>query len=112
MSDHIEQQLQKTMRDCERDTSISESMALAEARRNALQQKKQPLLRFAWPTAFSLACALLIAIFITPISENNTVAKPFSAELLLDEEGSDTLELYQELEFYYWLAQSEQPVTG
>lgn len=83
---------------------------LITAREKALAQR-QPIFTFNWSNAaFATAFTVALAILIV------TTQLPFTTNNVLEEEGieamelmaaQDTLELYEELEFYTWLAEED-----
>ncbi len=83
---------------------------LVAAREKALAQRK-PLLGFNWGTAafasiFTAALAVLIVTTQLPISSDNLLEEE-SIEAIELMAGQDTLDLYEELEFYAWLAEED-----
>ena len=81
---------------------------LIAAREKALTQRAS-LFTFNWPkAALAAACSVALAILV--------ITTQFSTQSLLQGEGvevleltaaQDTLELYEELEFYTWLAEED-----
>ena len=105
MNSNTERNLQKQLVALEQDTASEDLFRLAQGRKNALQQKRRKTSWIIWPAlATSLASALLIAILYTPIGlvispERDIIKDDYYSEL-----AEESIDLYDDLEFYDWLA--------
>lgn len=111
MNDNWENQLQQDLRKLEEETSAQDVFRLAQARNAALKSAKQGVSRkkYIWPTlGVSLASLFMVAIFMGSPEENVAPTGIANEEFLLDENA----DLYDDLDFYYWLAETESDVTG
>jgi len=107
----LEQQLKEDLNQLEQDISPELSRRLYQARRAAIAQAAVPTERTNYfKPAFAMSLASLFAFVViftsmkpTPVDDIiNNGAK--DTELI---SSQDDLELYQELEFYSWLALAE-----
>ncbi len=109
MSDKLfEKELQATLRHSEQDISPDLDQRIANARRAALlTDPKSRSSKLLWP-AFTTAMAtvVLVAVFITPDFIGNHVLDSGTDEQVANSE----VDLYEELEFYQWLAENEAGV--
>ena len=86
---------------------------LIAAREKALaQSKRNSIFTSVWlKPAFATACAVFVAFFIIntqfPITQNQNVVQSNEIEIIETLAEQDNLELYEELEFYTWLAQED-----
>jgi len=111
MKTQFEQDLQTRLRHNEQTIDTASLTQLADIRQQALglqltSKTNPPHLwrRFSWPTAGMALASLLVIVLVTPLSP---FTSPSSIEYL-----SDNVELYDDLEFYYWLAENEQSFRG
>ena len=111
MKTQFEQDLQTRLRHNEQTIDTENLTQLADIRQQALglqlTSKTNPphrWRRFSWPTAGMALASLLVIVLATPLSP---FTSPSSIEYL-----SDNVELYDDLEFYYWLAENEQSFRG
>ncbi len=107
MKSEFEVQLRKQLLSAERDVDPQMAERLTAARKRALNIPVNPWVsRFrkaVWPTAgMVLASALVVTVILMPLSPRQIPDK-----LAVDNQGSDSLELLENLDFYYWLAENE-----
>lgn len=95
---------------------------LNRARQAALAQRQRPAMRWLLPTGLASACVLMLALGIwqartpqhpdaMPIPTSKSVAN-FQPDDLEMVGGDDSLDLYQNLEFYAWLDAQEPEGDG
>jgi len=111
MKTEFEQGVQSDLRHSEQLVDADQLRQLAAFRQQALEampanvalprHRLRPLL---WPTAGMALASILLLILALPFS-------PFKPTLL-NESLSDNRELYDDLEFYYWLAENEEDLRG
>ncbi|MBL4783174.1 MAG: hypothetical protein JKX92_13105 [Porticoccaceae bacterium] len=110
MKTEFEQELQTHLRRSEQLVGVGDNARLSAIRRQALDAQltttraPRRIRRLLWPAAGMALASLLVLVFISPLS---SLAPTPSHEYL-----SDNLELYDDLEFYYWLAENEQGLSG
>lgn len=107
MNTKFEQRLQSDLRHSEQAIDAEHLQQLAGFRQQALENTtlaRRHLRRFLWPGAGMALASLLLLVLALPLSPLD----PSAANEYL----SDNLELYDDLEFYYWLADSEQDLRG
>jgi len=110
MNTELEQDLQSDLRHSEQAVEAQHIQQLSDFRQQTLRASlsntspRYRLRRFLWPTASMTLASLLVLVLATPLS-------PFSSAPL-NEQLSDKVELYDDLEFYYWLAENEQDLRG
>ena len=111
MKTQFEQDLQSDLRNCEQGIDAEHITRLANIRQQALSaapvssvSAPRRLRRFLWPTASMTLASLLVLVLVSPLS-------PFTS-VPMNEQVSDNFELYDDLEFYYWLADNEQDLRG
>lgn len=95
------------------DTSVNRLDAdtrhkIAERRQHALvKHKKNSSIIFRWSKpAFAIAASVLIALAIVKIQSPNTLEQE-NVEALELIVSQDTLDMYEELDFYVWLADED-----
>jgi hypothetical protein len=100
----FEQNLQRDLLALEETTGAPEIFRLAQARRSALAQEKSSESSFFWPAfGISAASVLLAGVMLQGQLGLNYQQEASNNEVLLEFED-DQLDLYQDLDFYYWLA--------
>ncbi|PCJ37705.1 MAG: hypothetical protein COA75_03015 [Cellvibrionales bacterium] len=112
MKTQFEQDLQNQLRHSEQTIDTENLTQLADIRHQALgllrtRKTSPPHHRwrcFSWPTAGMALASLLVIVLATPLS-------PFTSPSSIDY-LSDNTELYDDLGFYYWLAENEQSFRG
>ena len=108
MNSNTERSLQEQLVTLEQNTASKDLFRLAQARNNALEQKPGTIsrgLRPAMATAFG--SAVLIAVLYSPIESILSPSTEFSSDDYYSELSEDSFELYDDLEFYDWLADIE-----
>ena len=108
--DKFESTLREDLHAVEQTTGAPEVFRLAQARHRALAQA-QPKASIIWPAlGVSLASAFMLAVLVVPDYwlPNNQLVDGVVNEDLLFEITEDNIELYEELDFYYWLAETNQ----
>lgn len=107
MNNHTERRLQSDLQAIENDTAADDLFRLAQARKNALAQHRSAKSRFFWPAmATSLASVMLVGVFFMPFDHSKPLTETVSGSFQSDI-TEDNLDLYEDLDFYTWLAQSE-----
>ena len=107
MKTEFEKSLQSDLRHSEQAVDAEHLQQLAGVRQLALENATpapRRLRRFLWPTAGMALASILVLVFAMPFSPLGPTAA--------NEYLSDNLELYDDLEFYYWLADNEQDLRG
>ncbi len=111
MKTEFEQNLQSDLRHSEQAVDSAQLQQLAAFRQQALQAMpanvalpRHRLRRLLWPTAGMALASILLLVLVLPFS----AFKP----TLSNEYLSDNMELYNDLEFYYWLADNEEDLRG
>ncbi len=107
MNTKFEQSLQSDLRRSEQAIDAEHLQQLADFRLQALENTTltpRRLRRFLWPTAGMALASILVLVLAMPFSPLGPTAP--------NEYVSDNLELYDDLEFYYWLADNEQDLRG
>jgi len=107
----LEQQLQKDLSQLEQNISPELSRRLYQARRAAIAQAAVPTARTNYfKPALAMSVASLFAFVVLFASMKPTPVDDIISNGAKDTElisSQDNLELYQELEFYSWLALAE-----
>jgi hypothetical protein len=108
MNPHESDQLESRIRDA-LDEPLDKDIRqrLAVAREQTLQQKKVPMWRArALPAmAFAVVCAIALVLLNQPTIQ---LEAPDSVEAFEIISSPDELEMYQDLEFYAWMAVQEE----
>lgn len=107
MKTKFEQSLQSDLRHSEQTIDAEHLQQLVGFRRQALENATLApcrLRRFLWPTAGMALASILVLVLVVPFSSLGPAAP--------NEYVGDSLELYDDLEFYYWLADNEQDLRG
>lgn len=106
MKTQFEQDLQSDLRHYEQTIDAEHITRLSNIRQHALSDASAPhrLQRFFWPTTSMTLASLLVLVLVSLFS-------PFTS-MPMNEQVSDNYELYDDLEFYYWLADNEQNLRG
>ncbi|HAZ95281.1 MAG TPA: hypothetical protein DCW94_06270 [Porticoccaceae bacterium] len=120
MTNQIEHQLetalQQDLHHLENETEARDVFRLAQARNRALSQNGSSRKKGFIPTlGASLASILLVAFFFfqeAPVSLNNETVSELNRADSAFEFDDENVELYEDLDFYYWLADNEQGATG
>lgn len=111
MNDHFEKRLRQDLRAREADMDAKDVFGLAQARNNALKgkQKRKRGLQLLWPAMGTAFASVLLVMIFTGSPERATAPKGLAADDYLLDENAD---LYEDLEFYYWIAETENRGTG
>ena len=108
--DTFESNLKDDLLVIEQTTGAPEIFQLAQARHRALSQE-QSKATFMWPVlGATVASVLMVAVLVMPNNElsDNHLVDGITGEELFFEITEDNIELYEELDFYYWLAETDQ----
>ena len=107
----FEKQMRDVLRSSERELDTNTTQRLAQARSEALKSvtTKRYAPRFFMPvTGMALASVVALVLVLSPnLQENQT--SPLNQEEILLSEGMD---LYEDMDFYYWLAAEESNLKG
>ena len=106
----FERHMQQVLRRSERDIDDSTARDLAAARASALgARSKQRVARFFVPaTGMALASILALVLVLSPDSPDNRNPSASPEEALF----SESMDLYEDMDFYYWLAREENNLQG
>lgn len=106
MNTVIEEMLRNHLIKTEQDIDIDNLYLLNKARQSAVDSISAPrrLRRLLWPTVGMTLASVLVLILAAPFSPFD---KAGSGQQL-----SDNLELYEDFEFYDWLAHNEEDLRG
>lgn len=105
MSNKAENKLRDDLRQLEDNSSNKDLFRLAQARNSALSQSRQSKKSFLWPAlATSLASVALIVVLINPGKQFFPPENISATNIQVDE---PLIELYDDLDFYRWLASAE-----
>ena len=100
-----ERKLQEQLAALEQNTSTEDLFRLAQARNNALKQTPRRTNRGLWPAmATAFGSVALIAVLYSPIESILSPNTAFDSDEYYSELSEDNFELYNDLEFYDWLA--------
>ena len=107
----FEHKMRDVLRSSERELDANTTQRLAEARSEALKfaATKWRMPRFLMPaTGMALASVVALVLVLSPNLQNNQIS-PLNQEEILLSEGID---LYEDMDFYYWLAAEESNLKG
>ncbi len=107
----FEHKMRDVLRSSERELDATTTQRLAEARSEALKSAatKWRMPRFLMPaTGMALASVVALVLVLSPNLQNNQTS-PLNQEEILLSEGID---LYEDMDFYYWLAAEESNLKG
>lgn len=106
----FERHMQGVLRRSERDIDDDTAQRLANARRHALNAtRKQRVARFFVPaTGMALASILALVLVMSPDLNDNGKPQSKQEEALL----SEPMDLYEDMDFYYWLAREDSNLKG
>ena len=103
--------LQQDLQSVEAGTEARDIFRLAQARNSALAQRGQSYTRFLRPVfGASIMSVLMLSLFLLQ-SLPHTNDDAFDSQYAKDFSELN-IDLYEDLEFYYWLAASQQSATG
>lgn len=105
MNDKTENRLRGDLRQLEDNSTNKDLFQLAQARNSALSQSRQSKISFIWPAlATSLASVALIVVLVSPEKQFLPPESISATNIQVDE---PLMELYEDLDFYHWLASAE-----
>ena len=106
----FEKQMQTVLRDSESQLDTQTIRSLANARSEAMNEsKKSYSSRFFMPvTGMALASVIALVLVLSPDFYSNQTPALDNEELLL----SEGMDLYEDMDFYYWLASEENNLNG
>lgn len=118
----FEQHLHQDLVALEETTAAPEIFRLAQARRRAMAQEKHSQPKILWPTfGVSLASLALVGVMLNgqmgldnqqeASIKGNLGDEVANDEMLLDT-SDEYLDLYEDLDFYYWLADTDMGSTS
>ena len=108
MNSNTERSLQEQLVALEQNTASEDLFRLAQARNNALEQKPRTISKGLWPAmATAFGSVALIAVLYSPIESVLSPNTEFGSDDYYSELSEDNFELYDDLEFYDWLADIE-----
>ena len=118
----FEQHLHQDLVALEETTAAPEIFHLAQARRRAMAQEKHSQPMILWPTfGVSLASLALVGVMLNgqmgldnqqeASIKGNLGNEVANDEMLLDT-SDEYLDLYEDLDFYYWLADTDMGSTS
>jgi hypothetical protein len=115
MSTDFERKIRNELMTVEKCFDPSHTIQLDAARKQALGSKQPAwfsgLRLIAWPAAgMALASALAFMLVLNPVIPLPAV--PAANTQLVDEQNFDNFELIDDLDFYYWLADTEMNLRG
>lgn len=111
----FEQALQQDLYSLETRADAQDIFALAQARNQALAQSRSPSQKLLWPTLGASLASVFFAVLLVngpswqmfnPTESDGLFTDPDSS-ILLSEFDADSIELYEDLDFYYWLADTD-----
>jgi hypothetical protein len=103
--------LQQDLQSIETDTEARDIFRLAQARNNALAQRSPVYDRVLRPVlGVSIMSVLLLSFFLMQ-NLANTNLEAVNPQYVNDF-SEQSIDIYEDLEFYYWLAESQQSETG
>lgn len=116
MTNQTTDRLQQDLRQLETGTEAQDIFRLAQARNRALSQTgAKSKLSFLPALGASMASVLLVSFLFIDESQLSLTSDVISD--ITDQEPAfkfddENIELYENLDFYYWLAENEQGATG
>jgi len=107
----FENKMRDVLRSSERKLDANTTHRLAQARSEALKSvsTKWRMPRFLMPaTGMALASVIALVLVLSPNLQNNQTSPLKQEEILL----SEGIDLYEDMDFYYWLAAEESNLKG
>lgn len=107
----FEHKMRAVLRSSERKLDANTTQRLAQARSEALKSvsTKWRMPRFLMPaTGMALASVVALIFVLSPNLQNNQTSPLKQEEILL----SEGIDLYEDMDFYYWLAAEESNLKG
>ena len=112
MTDKFEMQMRDELTRIEVDINPDLSQQLTVARRKAIDSHTKPWARYVkqilWPTAGMVMASFLV--FMAALGPTSTLLT--HDKLVVDEQSIDSIELLEDLDFYYWLSENETGLRG
>lgn len=105
-----EKQMRDVLRSSERELDSSTMQQLANARSEALKSAtKRHTPRFFMPvTGMAVASVIALILVLSPNLQDNQTMPAGQDDVLL----SEGIDLYEDMDFYYWLATEESHLKG
>jgi hypothetical protein len=105
MNDKTENRLRDDLRQLEDNSTSKDLFQLAQGRNSALSQSRQNKKSFLWPAlATSLTSVALIVVLVNPEKPFIQAESISATNIQVDE---PLIDLYEDLDFYHWLASAE-----
>lgn len=104
----FEAELRDELHTLEETTGAPEIFRLAQARNRALAQTKAKSGKFLWPVMGASMASALIAMVLIIQPDNTELDNQLAGEIII----GDSIEFYEDLDFYYWLAETDQNGTS
>ncbi|MDX2464037.1 MAG: hypothetical protein QNK31_05970 [Porticoccus sp.] len=106
----FEKQIQDVLRSTERELDADTAQHLVQARSQALKSAgKRQTARFFMPvTGMALASVVALVLVLSPNLQDNQITPMGNDEMLL----SEGIDLYEDMDFYYWLASEDNNLKG
>ena len=106
----FESEMRDVLRGSERELDSDTLRELSQRRNKALAQVKKPYRgkQFALATGMTLASLLVLVVMLSPDFTNRELQPP-PQEQFLSSEGRD---LYENMDFYLWLAARDDNLRG
>ena len=103
--------LQQDLQSLEADTEARDIFRLAQARNSALAKRGPGYARFLRPVFGASIMSVLMLPFL--LSQNVPITSVDAVDAQYVNDFSEQhIDLYEDLEFYYWLAASQQSATS
>jgi hypothetical protein len=108
--DDFEKQMRDALRASERDLDTDTAQRLSQARSYALNtaDKPQPARFFMPATGVALASVIALVLVLSPNLQDSQTTPAGNDEMLL----SEGIDLYEDMDFYYWLASEDSNLKG
>ena len=112
----FEDKLRDDLHNLEETTRAPEIFRLAQARNRALAQTEPTSAKLLWPVmGASMASVVLATVLIfqpDSTGSHNQLGNQLDNQLASESMIDDSIELYEDLDFYYWLAETDQNGTS
>lgn len=103
--------LQQDLQSVEAGTEARDIFRLAQARNSALAQRGPGYVRFLRPVfGASIMSVLMLSLFLLQNAADINIDAVDPQ--YVNDFSEQHIDLYEDLEFYYWLAESRQSATG
>jgi len=105
----FEKKLAQQLRSTETETQAADLFRLAQGRNRALSQGKATSFRLSWPAAGATLASIIMFAVLLPDQPSTDQDRPLISGVSTEQLAvSDPIELYQDLDFYYWLADIDE----